>query len=112
MNEPRSRVLSFLWDILTKILLLSWPLLIGYNAWIVQKIHNLEMSLRETQNEVRKLSEGPRYTMGDAENLRMRILEQVNARMEGQLGTISAKLEIIQMSVVRVEERQRQLTAK
>jgi len=113
MNGFRSRLLVVLWDSLTKILLVSWPLILAYNVWIVKQLHALEMRLHDTQSEVQKiLSEGPRYTTGDAENLRLRILEQVNERMDGQLTAIAVKLEAIQMTVVRLEERQRSVTLK
>lgn len=92
------------WELLSRIFLLTWPLAISFQVWIVTKIHSHDLEIQSV-----KAWQGgaPQFTHVDAENLRNRLLAESRLELSVQMNVISTKLESIQASVIRLEERYR-----
>lgn len=100
----RNRFLAVTWEILTKLFLVSWPLLIGYQVWVVQRIHSHDIQLTAIAE---KLTSATSVNTSEQETLRYRITAELEAKYSIQTAAIAAKLEQIQATVIRLEERQR-----
>jgi len=104
---PRNRFLAFVWDLLTKLFLVSWPLVLAYNVWIVQQIHIHDVKLSRIEQG---LTQAASAEQQERDIQRLRIVAEIDAKYAAQWLTVATKLEQIQTMVIRLEERQRLVT--
>lgn len=90
------------WEVLSRLFLVTWPFALSFQVWIVTKIHSHDLQLQSIRTWQ---GTKPQFTHDDAESLRIRLLAESRVEMGVQLGIISGKLEAIQSSVIRLDER-------
>ncbi len=101
-NSPTERKAHVIWEILTRVFLATYPLVVAFHVWVVTKIHSHDLAIQEIKSWQ---GNSPKFSQADAENLRLRIAAEFRAESLVQNATIAAKLESIQATVIRLEER-------
>lgn len=101
-NLPSERKPHAIWEILTRAFLASYPLVVAFHIWLVTKIHAHDLAIQELKSWQGNM---PKFGQADAENLRLRVLTEVRADAAVQNAGVIAKLESIQATVIRLEER-------
>lgn len=101
-NQTPERKPHFIWELLTRTFLATYPLVVAFHVWVVTKIHSHDLAIAEIRAWQGNV---PKFSTSDAENLRLRVLAEVKAETAVQNAGIIAKLESIQATVIRLEER-------
>jgi len=101
MGEMISRRLPP-WEWLTKAFLVTWPLALSFQIWLVNKIHAHDVALSELNLIV---AQSARTSESDSEKLRLKIISEVGEKTALRYAEIAAKLEALQLAMIRLEER-------
>jgi hypothetical protein len=105
-RSKRMRIgeLNGAWSTLLKVVLviipLSVPPAIGWATWVTNKVF-------EQANEITKIqswqNQAPRFTQADAENLRLRVLSDVNQNIGSKLSELQNQMESMRRDVLKTQ---------
>lgn len=75
-------------------------IIIPWGAWVTTKIYAHEQQQARIQAWI---DQGQRLTVTDADNLRMKIMNEISEKINSQLLPIYTKLESLQVSTLKIE---------
>lgn len=101
-NESSMRKPHVAWEILTRLFLITYPLGLSFQLWLVNQIHGHDLSIQELRAWQGNM---PKFSQADADVLRLKVRDELRSEMNLNMMNITAKLEGIQSTVIRLEER-------